>query len=136
MGLAQSSFDRIAIAGFGSTARKTQMCALKAQRQRPLGEEHLVSSRTTPDADENSGPGQFSSLRFGGDMLSKKLKVEVHRKLPKIAVKNRAASVGDPVISTSTGRILTGVRAGTWWRPPAVPASWPSRRCAPGEPHS
>jgi hypothetical protein len=107
MGLAQSRFDRIAIAGFGSTARETQISPLKAQRRRPLGEEHLVSSRTTPDADKNSSPDRFSSLGFGGDMLSKTLKVEVHRNFPEIAVESRAISVSVSVMNTSTGRSLT-----------------------------
>jgi hypothetical protein len=51
-------------------------------------------------------------------------------------VKSRAVLVGEPVISPSTGPILTGVRAGPGWRPSAVPASWSSRRCAPEEPQS
>ena len=107
MGLAQSSFDRIAIAGFGSTARKTQISALKAQRRRALGEEHLVSSGSAPDADKNSSPGQFGILGFGGDMSSKKFKIEVHGRLPQIAVESRALSVSGSVMKASPGRSLT-----------------------------
>src|SRR5918995_5427874 len=104
MGLAQSRFERIEIAGFGSTARKTQVSPLKAQRRRALGEEHLVSSGSAPDPDKNSGPGQFGILGRGGDMLSKKFKIEVHGRLPQIAVESRAKSASVSVMNTSPGR--------------------------------